>query len=230
MSLLDTLTSSIFTSGFNDSALGWVNYGLDTGSANNYAVTLPQAPSAYIAGMCLVMTPVNDNSAASVVNVNTIGNVPIVNRANLALIGGEIIANKTLVMIYDGTSFRIISFCGRTINLGTLSALSANVNCAGYDSVSVALSFSGASFNLGLLTLGAGIPVNVKVTNVSAGTRQLAVTATNSAGTAYTNSLIVPAGGIGTQIDMAAVGLSMNSGSTRIMTGISIFGGIIIWT
>src|SRR5271156_2729519 len=78
----------------NDSAIGYNNYAVDTGTANNYVVTLTAAPSAYLPGMTLTMLPSNANTGSSVINVNSLGSVAILHSDATALTGGEINLNS----------------------------------------------------------------------------------------------------------------------------------------
>ena len=69
MSALDTQFAAV-GSIVNDSAIGYNNYASDTGSANNYVLTLASAPSAYLAGMTVAFLPGNSNTGPSTINVN----------------------------------------------------------------------------------------------------------------------------------------------------------------
>lgn len=120
MSNLDTSFGAVFTTGFNDSALGWVNYGTDIGAVNAYAVTLTATPSAYVAGMTVSMLPANSNTGASTINVNALGTVNIRNALNNPTVSGDIVSGQVVVMTYDGTSFRIVSVTPTNINLNTI--------------------------------------------------------------------------------------------------------------
>lgn len=107
MSDLDTSFGAVFNSGFNDSALGWVNYATDIGTLNNYALTLPSPPSAYVAGMTIAFNPASTNTAASTINVNSLGAKSITTSSGLALSGNEIVKGVPALIIYNGTSFFI---------------------------------------------------------------------------------------------------------------------------
>lgn len=109
MSDLDTSFGAVFTSGFNDSSLGWMNYAADIGSANNYAVTLPSAPSAYNAGMCVSFLPSNSNTGPSVINVNSLGTQSIRDQGGNILVGGSIVAGVVCTVIFNGTNFMLVN-------------------------------------------------------------------------------------------------------------------------
>jgi|SRR6516225_474968 hypothetical protein len=97
---------------YNDSAIGWNNYSVDTGTANNYVTALTPPPSAYIAGMWLSVQIANTNTGTANINVSSLGLVPIVTPDGNPLTGGELQANYVVSMIYDGTSFRIAGVQG----------------------------------------------------------------------------------------------------------------------
>jgi hypothetical protein len=230
MNDLDTSFGAVFTSGFNDSALGWINYAADTGTLNNLACTLTAAPSTYTAGMCVAIVPANTNTSNATINVNSLGNKPIVNRANIALTGGELPVNVVVPLVYDGTSFRVIGPCPVTKNFGSTGA-NQTLNCAGATSVSAFASFTNvAGFSLTLQNLAAGVPVCVTLGNTSGSSSVFAVAATDPSATNYSHSYIVPAAGLGAVVDMESATVSITNGQTRIMTGISLVSGVLVFS
>ena len=76
------------------------SYGVDTGSANTYAVALSPALSAYNDGTPVTFKAANANTGASTLNVNNLGNVDIT-RGGGALGGGEIVAGQDYTVIYN---------------------------------------------------------------------------------------------------------------------------------
>lgn len=85
--------------------------GVDSGTVNNYAVTLPAGfvPSQYAQAMRLVFNPLNSNTGPATINVNTLGSQIITTASGATLNGGEIVANQDCDLMYDGTNFRIMS-------------------------------------------------------------------------------------------------------------------------
>lgn len=81
----------------------------DTGTANAYKISTGYSYTAYYTGMIIKFTAANANIGASVVNVDTIGNISLVKGSSTALVSGDITANQVIVAIYDGTNFEIIS-------------------------------------------------------------------------------------------------------------------------
>jgi hypothetical protein len=84
----------------------WV-YAPDTGTASNLVVTLNPAPTAYVAGMGIVVLVANSNTGASVINVNGLGNASIVHRDGSALVSGELLAGGMVGLMYDGNHFQL---------------------------------------------------------------------------------------------------------------------------
>jgi len=83
----------------------------DTGTANAYVVSLEKTPPAYSDGLHVVFRAANSNSAASTINVNSLGVKDIRNYAGAALSGGEIVSGAMVSVRYDATNgyFRIVS-------------------------------------------------------------------------------------------------------------------------
>jgi hypothetical protein len=84
----------------------WV-YAPDTGTASNLVVTLSPAPTAYVAGMGIVVKVANTNTGASVINVNGLGNVSIVHRDGSQLVAGELLVGGMIGLMYDGNHFQL---------------------------------------------------------------------------------------------------------------------------
>jgi hypothetical protein len=95
----------------------------DTGTANAYACALSPAPLAYYKYFVVVIQIANTNTGPSVINVNGLGNKPIVRADGTALQGNEMAAGNIFALIYDGTSFRIA--WPLTYSLGGLVILQA---------------------------------------------------------------------------------------------------------
>jgi hypothetical protein len=89
----------------NDSAAGATNYAVDTGTTNNYVVTIVPPPVAYEAGFMIVINPANTNTGASVINANALGNKSILHADGTALTGNEIVAGVAIALVYNGTAF-----------------------------------------------------------------------------------------------------------------------------
>lgn len=81
---------------------GTASYAADSSStANALVVTLSPAPAALTDGMVLRVRPANSNTGATTVNVNGLGEVSVYSASGAPLVGGEIIANWPVELIYN---------------------------------------------------------------------------------------------------------------------------------
>ncbi len=85
-----------------------MGFSADTGSTNAYVLTLPGL-SAYYTGMMVWFKPVNGNTGACTINVNTLGAKSLVRPGGVALTSGDITAGALICAVYDGTNFQLIS-------------------------------------------------------------------------------------------------------------------------
>ncbi|MEP7107659.1 MAG: hypothetical protein ABI760_06740 [Ferruginibacter sp.] len=87
---------------------GAFNYGRSINTDDSYVVTLNPAPTSYTTGMLIILDANSNNSGSCTLNVNNLGIRNI-------LKGGSnppknaINANGICILIYDGTSFQLIS-------------------------------------------------------------------------------------------------------------------------
>lgn len=96
-------------SAINDSASGWVNAAIDTGTANSYIITLNPPATQYSNGFYLAMLPLNQNTGPSSINVNSLGSVPILKADGSALTPQTLIPGTLYEMVCINNAFRIIS-------------------------------------------------------------------------------------------------------------------------
>lgn len=105
----------------------WVYAGQDTGTANNYVITFGAGqaiPTAYVAGMGVKFKALNANSAASVINVNGLGNVAIRRASGAAVATGDIVSGQMVELTYDGTNFQMQNYMGAGAGTNTTTAVS----------------------------------------------------------------------------------------------------------
>lgn len=110
LALLDANFANL-TAATNDSSLGWMN-GVpnDTGTANNYVVTVPYgAPSAYNPGFSLTFIPSFTNTGASNISINALGPVTITDVFGNPLMAGLLVSGKAALIQYTGTNFRLLT-------------------------------------------------------------------------------------------------------------------------
>jgi hypothetical protein len=84
----------------------------DTGSANTYAIALAPVVTAYVAGQEFNFKAGNASSGASTLNVNGLGAKNIKKRNDQAIAAGDIEEDAIIKVLYDGTSFQMISQLG----------------------------------------------------------------------------------------------------------------------
>jgi len=178
---------SFLNNQINDSGAGFTSYAVDTGTANNLIVTLPSAPVAYEAGMMVCTTPAFSSTGASVINVNSLGNVSITNAAGISLVnGGELSANAVVSLVYDGTKFRIIGPCALSVS-GSAASGTQSVNCAGYSSVTVSKTVTGAgTAAINLQNLSRGVHFVITLSNASGGPQNYGIQSLALANSFYT--------------------------------------------
>lgn len=82
-----------------------VPYGVATGPANAYAVTLSPAPTAYTEGMAIAVKINVENTGPSTINVNGLGAVAIKKPNGLDVAAGNLKANSVYTMRYNGVNF-----------------------------------------------------------------------------------------------------------------------------
>jgi hypothetical protein len=214
---------SFLNNQINDSGAGFTNYAIDTGTANNLIVTLASAPVAYEAGMMVVTTPAFTNTAASVINVNALGNVSITNLAAIALNGGEISKGAALSLVYDGTQFRIIGPCPLDTNLVAQTG-NVTIECAGFTSVFAKITWtSGSNLHVTLNHVSYGIPIVLMYQNTTGSSTTFSLVISDPAGTALTAINAVTAGqslgGAGGSILTGTGTFTLSNGNTSILMG-----------
>ena len=84
----------------------------DTGSANTYAIALAPVVTAYVAGQEFNFKAGNASSGASTLNVNGLGAKNIKKKNDQAIAAGDIEEDAIIKVLYDGTSFQMLSQTG----------------------------------------------------------------------------------------------------------------------
>jgi len=81
------------------------NYGVDTGAANAYIVTIASTyNTSYTDGMTLKVKALNANTGASTINVNSLGVKTIVRPDGTALQANDIVSGQVFQITYNSTS------------------------------------------------------------------------------------------------------------------------------
>lgn len=117
---------------------GGAGHYIDTGAADAYVlnpVSPKEAPPAYFDGYTITFQPVNNNTTASTVNVNSLGVKDLVDSYGDALIGGELDINNYYTIIYNlsADEFRLASNIFKlAASIGGKKNLCDNGNCEVY--------------------------------------------------------------------------------------------------
>jgi microcystin-dependent protein len=107
-SLLDQNFNAL-TAITNDSAAGWTNAAVDTGSVNSYVVNLVPPAAGYTNGFFLSFLPLNANTGPSSINVNNLGNIQILSSNGSALTPQVIQVGTLYTLMCINGAMRIIS-------------------------------------------------------------------------------------------------------------------------
>jgi hypothetical protein len=87
-------------------------YGVDATGTSAYVITLASAPAKYVTGQLYAFKAQAANVGAPTLNINGLGAITIVNLDNTTLADSTIAAGGISAVVYDGTSFRLISSKG----------------------------------------------------------------------------------------------------------------------
>ena len=88
---------------------GLIFQATDSGSADAYAIALSPAITAYVAGQEFNFKAGATSTGASTLNVNGVGVKNIKKKNDQAIAAGDIEANAIIKVVYDGTSFQMLS-------------------------------------------------------------------------------------------------------------------------
>lgn len=88
------------------------DYVVDTGATNAYAIAPSPAVIAYTTGQIFSFKAVNANTAASTLNVSSLGTKNIFKYGSLALVANDIVVGQIVEVEYDGTQFQMLSQSG----------------------------------------------------------------------------------------------------------------------
>ena len=90
----------------------FVNFCIDTGSVNALSVALTPPLTEYKQGVPLRVLIKNNNTGASTINVNSLGNRAVVRATGAQLEAGDIFAGMIALLVDDGTKFQMVNFQG----------------------------------------------------------------------------------------------------------------------
>ena len=100
---LDAATAAAFALLPDETRLknGTDHFAVDTGAVNAFLVAMPQAPASYVDGLAITFRPLNTNTAACTINVNSLGVKSIRRIDSSALVAGDIYVGVPVPLIYS---------------------------------------------------------------------------------------------------------------------------------
>lgn len=123
--------------------LGTVQHAVDTGSANAYLVALTHTPASYTDGMVVIMRPINANTGASTINVNSLGVKSIRREDSTAVTTGDILVGVPILLVYSTATGFFHTVGG--LGVATAAAASAAAAASSASGASSSASASAAS-------------------------------------------------------------------------------------
>jgi hypothetical protein len=90
----------------------FVNFCVDSGAVNSLSVALVPALQAYKQGLPLRVVVANTNTGPTTINVNALGNRPVVRSNGAQLESGDIRAGQIALLVDDGTRFQVVNYLG----------------------------------------------------------------------------------------------------------------------
>ena len=147
----------------------------DTGSADNYALTLSPAPLAYTDGQLFWFVPQNSNTGASVINVNGLGNVAITHQDFSPLLANELVNFHRYEIIFSGgaNGFILINPEVTLISPAQIQAstyLVATSNSGSANIYTAAMTPTLTSLGAGTMIIFSPVATNTNVSGVSPAT------------------------------------------------------------
>jgi len=115
--------TNTFTPYYGMAAPRFLNHATDTGSANAYAIAPSPAAAAYATGQVVTLKPVNANTGASTINVNSLGvkNIKLLSGADPA--ANAMVTTGVYILVYDGASFILTNPSGSSVTFDSLSPM-----------------------------------------------------------------------------------------------------------
>ncbi len=102
-------TGNTFTPYVGTATPRFLSHATDTGAANAYAVAPSPAITAYATGQMVTLKPVNANTGASTINVNSLGTKNIKTLAGSDPDSGMLATTGVYTLVYDGTNFILMN-------------------------------------------------------------------------------------------------------------------------
>jgi len=125
---------------------------------------------------------------------------------------------KTFGVVYDGTSWRVVTPLIRWIS-ATNPGATVNVNCAGFDAVNARLSGAGQNLYLVLTGMGPGVPIDATFINTAASSVLYLLQCYDQNGTAQNTDLTIPTTSGGSAIIAVQGGITLNASAQISLKG-----------
>ena len=192
---------------------GTVNFAVDTGTANAYVAALDATVVSYTDGLSVVLKPLNSNTGAATINVNSMGAKSIRLTGGEALAASDLAAGAPIELRYSTTSgfFHISS---NSANAAAVAAAQAVIATA-----QAGIATTGgntATTQAGISTVQAGI----STVNAAATAADLLLTNTDVVLT-HADAIATAADALATAADRVQTGLdAIATAADRVQTGI----------
>lgn len=106
--------------------------GTDTGVSNTYVLSPVDPLRAYSVNLTILWLPATTNGGASTINISGLGPQPIRRNDGTVVENGDIMAGNPIVMLYNGSEFRLVAVTKRYVdNLISSGALPGQPGNAG---------------------------------------------------------------------------------------------------
>lgn len=106
-------------------------YAADTGSVNSYAIAPVPALAAYAAGQIVVFKPQAANTGPSMINVNSLGLVPIRMPDSSLLPAGALTPSGVYILLHNGTHFLVLNPTQAVLASGLVDRAYASYSASG---------------------------------------------------------------------------------------------------
>jgi hypothetical protein len=135
---------------FSDIQENAFGYAATSGTANAIVLTLTPALLSYVEGVEIDFKATLDNTGATNVNVNGLGDISLRNQDVSLLSGGEIVAGRNYKITYNGTQFVISGGGGGGGSFGTVSAGSSPLNqrVSNYSAINATWTTASATYRM----------------------------------------------------------------------------------
>lgn len=155
--ILGTIVSAAFLNALNHhrhrgldvDGDGALNYAVDTGADNAYAIVLTPALDAYIPGMPIMFKANHTNTGAATLAVNDLAGVAIKRRDGTDMLAGDIPAGAIITVAYDGAYYQLLDAVANHDIISIGATVGANA---------LALSLNPCTLDFRSTTLTNGVP------------------------------------------------------------------------